>query len=289
VEEVNYFDNEKQGRTRAVLEGINVGCRAAIIFSPFDLSCGWAGEIYPEGRHVAVHESRMMGLNLLCYSLAYYRLGREMSMTRVYKEDTSVPGEIVIGQIRHDGDWDPAPQAIPNLMRFVSQNTTGNVIYRRKTVNLSEDDLSHFPFLYLTGHLDFHFTDKERNVLKEYLDRGGFVLVSDCCNRTQFDQAVQREWAALLPDKPFALLPQDHPVYQNPFLFGKGSPADDEKSFRDLPPLYGIEIEGYTAVIYSRVSLGSAWDRLPRPYIPVPSPDLALPLGANIITYAMTH
>lgn len=289
VDEVIYFDNNNKATTRIVLEGMNIGCRAAVIFSPYDITCGWAGQIYPEGRHVAVREARMMGLNLLSYCLAYYRLGRDMSISRVYREDTLTPGEIAIGQIMHNGDWDPAPHAVPNLMRFISENTTGNVVYRRKAIDLKEEDLSSFPFLYLTGHLDFHLEKKARDKLAEYLKKGGFLLVSNCCNRSAFDNAVVRELKGIFPEQELALLPSSHPVYQNPWQFGNESAADGEKIFRSLPSLYGMDIEGYTAVIYSSGSLGSSWDKSPRPYIAVPSSEEALSLGANIVTYAITH
>ncbi len=289
VDEVTYFDDGKKGTTRAVLEGINVGCRAAVIFSSYDLSCGWAGEIYPEGRHVAIRPAKIMGINILAYCLAYYRMGRDLSITKVYREDILAPGEITIGQIMHDGDWDPAPPAIPNLMRFVSQNTTGNVVYGSRPIKLADDDLSARPFLYLTGHLDFHFTDAERKKLKSYLERGGFLLVCNCCERRAFDSAVQRELKAIFPDKSLTRLPASHPLYQNPYRFGVTTAADDEKTFRTLPPLYGIDVEGFTAVVYSQKCLGCAWEMEPHPYIDVPAPDIAFPLGVNIITYAMTH
>jgi len=286
---VAYYDDGKEKQTQAAFEGLNIGCRAAVIFSPYDLSCGWGGEIYPEGRHVAIHDARMMGLNILTYCLAYYRLGRDMSISRVYREDTAVPGEIVLGQVMHDGDWDTAPNGIQNLMRFISQNTTGNVVYRRKAVNLAEDDLTNFPFLYLTGHLDFHFGEVERSKLKEYLQRGGFLLICDCCNRKAFEQAVQRELKALFPDKTLTLIPDNHSVYQNPYRFGADVSADTEKSFREILPLYGINHDGFECVIYSPRPIGCAWDKSQRPYIDVPEPELALSIGANIITYAMTH
>ncbi|MBN1902590.1 DUF4159 domain-containing protein [Candidatus Sumerlaeota bacterium] len=289
VDEIVYFNDNQKATARMVLEGVNIGCRAAIIFSPYDITCGWAGEIYPEGRHVAVREARMMGLNLLSYCLAYYRLGRDMSISRVYREETLAPGEIAIGQIMHNGDWDPAPHAVPNLMRFVSENTTGNVAYKRKAINLQEENLSAFPFLYLTGHLDFHLEKKARDKLADYLKKGGFLLISNCCNRAAFDHAVRRELKGVFPEKELVPLPATHPVYQNPWQFGSASAADGEKVFRDLPNLYGMEIDGYTAVIYSIGSLGSSWDKSPRPYIDLLPSEEALSLGTNIVTYAITH
>lgn len=289
VDKVDYFDDNKPGKTQIVLEGINVGCRAAVIFSPYDLSCGWGGEIYPEGRHVAIHDARKMGVNLVAYCLAWYRLGRDLSITRVFREDTLMTGDIVIGQIMHEGDWDPSPHAVPHLMRFVSENTTGNVVYRVKPIRLADDELGEYPFLYLTGHLDFHFSRIEREKLRSYLQNGGFLFINSCCNRARFDQAVRRELEETLPETSFHLLEKNHPIYRGPFHFGRKTAADDEKNFSGIPPLSMMETKGEGMVVYSQSGIGTAWDRIPRPFVDVPDPDVSLAMGCNIIAYAMTH
>ena len=40
------------------LEGIDFGCRAGVIFSPRDLTCGWDGHEHPRGTRVVIPEAR---------------------------------------------------------------------------------------------------------------------------------------------------------------------------------------------------------------------------------------
>ena len=50
VGDVQYRDGNKLTEKRApYLLGMNVGCRTAVIMSPFDLSCGWDGHPDPGG------------------------------------------------------------------------------------------------------------------------------------------------------------------------------------------------------------------------------------------------
>ena len=40
------------------LEGISVGCRTAVVYSPADLTCGWDGHDHPRGLRVVIDQSR---------------------------------------------------------------------------------------------------------------------------------------------------------------------------------------------------------------------------------------
>ena len=42
----------------ACLESIDIGCRAGVIFSPCDLTCGWDGHEHPRGLRVVIDQAR---------------------------------------------------------------------------------------------------------------------------------------------------------------------------------------------------------------------------------------
>src|SRR5207249_4905444 len=60
------------------LETINLGTRAAVIFSPIDLSCGWNANSNPiEGGILYDQEDALkLGSNIVTYCLAEYQYGR---------------------------------------------------------------------------------------------------------------------------------------------------------------------------------------------------------------------
>jgi hypothetical protein len=171
----------------------------------------------------------------------------------------------------------------------VQRLTNIKVADRGKAIPLTDKEIFRHPFIYSAEVGHWNLPDSEAAALREYLQRGGFLFICDCCNRKAFEQAVQRELKAIFPDKTLTLLPDNHPIYQNPYRFGADVSADTEKSFREILPLYGINHDGFECVIYSSRPIGCAWDKSQRPYIDVPEPEIAFSIGANIITYAMTH
>ena len=107
------------------LEGLSVGCRTAVVFSPADLTCGWDGHEHPRGLRVVIDQSRQIGANYVTYLLGSYQLGRFLSSTKVYHEaDAASRDDFVFAQLVHDGDWDPDPSAVHNLLKYARDNST---------------------------------------------------------------------------------------------------------------------------------------------------------------------
>ena len=117
------------------LEGIDFGCRAGVIFSPRDLTCGWDGHEHPRGTRVVIEEARQVGANLITYILGTFQLGRFLSTTKVYHEATAPSrDDFVFAQLIHEGDWDPDPSAVHNLLKFARDNSTLEVKFKRENV-----------------------------------------------------------------------------------------------------------------------------------------------------------
>ena len=144
----------------------------------------------------------------------------------------------------------------------------------------------------MTGHEDFQFNEDEVRVLRSYLANGGVLLADACCGRAAFDKAFRREIKKVLPKNELSAIPLNHPIYSSLVQIGKVAYTDwvrERFPKLDAPTLEGVTSGGVLCVIYSKFGLGSQWDGLDRPYALSYSPDDAVKLGANIITYAMTH
>ena len=284
------------------LEGIDLGCRTAVIFSPFDLSCGWSGHEHAHGSRVGVfrspgdwdvNDARQIGANIITYALANYQLGEFLSTEKVYfQAGENTRDELVFGQVVHGGDWDPDPQAVANLLKYVKANTTTPVQFRRENVDLRHADAFKFPFLYITGHRDFTLSEEEISCLRAFFKNGGVLLGDACCGKEEFDRAFRREIARVLPDFPLEPIALNHP------LFGSAL-AVQEVSFTPLvtqgqpelntPQLEGISVGGVLVVIYSKFDLGCGWEGQAHPYGKGYSSLDALRLGADTIVYSLTH
>ncbi len=182
------------------LEGITVGCRTAVVYSPADLTCGWDGHDHPRGLRVVIDQAQQIGANYVTYLLGSYQLGRFLSTTKIYHEaDAPSRDDFVFAQLVHDGDWDPDPSAVHNLLKHVRDNSTLAIKFKKVSVRPKEPKAMGYPLLYMTGHHDFHWTDEEAAWLRRYLKAGGMLLADACCGRLAFHLAFERKLAACYP------------------------------------------------------------------------------------------
>jgi len=275
------------------VEGILVGCRLGVIYSPVDMTCGWDGHEHPRGKRVAINQARQIGANYITYLLGNYQLARFLSTTKVYHE-ASAPtrDDFVMAQIMHEGDWDPDPSAVHNLLRHARDNSTMEVKFKRVNVRLTDPRVATFPLLYMTGHYEFVWDEKEIERLRKYLAAGGMLVADACCGRLAFDQAFRHAMADVLPEHELEPLSADHPLYTMHYDVQEARYTQRAREdFGDLtaPTLEGISLDGRLAVVYSRFDLGNGWEQFPHPYSYGYESEDALKLGTNLLVYAVTH
>jgi hypothetical protein len=277
------------------LEGIDFGCRTGVIFSPRDMTCGWDGHEHPRGTRVIIDQARQLGANIVTYILGSYQLGRFLSTTKVYHEATAPSrDDFVFAQLVHDGDWDPDPSAVHNLLKFARDNSTLEVKFKRQELKLKDFDRESatYPLLYMTGHREFAWSQEEAAKLQRYLKAGGMLLADACCGRMAFDTAFRREIAKVLPQAKLERLPLDHPIYHSHYdiktVDYTPRVREDFGPF-DSPELEGITVEGKLAVVYSKFDLGNGWEQFPHAYAYGLKDESALQIGTNVIIHAVTH
>lgn len=295
VDEVEYTSEvTERVSSLPVLHGLNIGCRSAIIFSPYDLKRGWAGgQIHEWTRGIADAHARKIGTNIVSYILATIELGEQLASIKVLQnEGGSKSGRFSFAQIRHSGDWDPNPSAASNFLKEVKEGSFLNTNFDRVGVNLTDKRLGKYPFLYMTGHFDFEFTRAERQALKRHLESGGFLLVDNCCGRAQFDVAFRRELSNIFKKKRLVKLPPTHPIFHTREKIEKVEYNENVQYLQpnlDKPLIEGLDLAGRTAIVYCKYDLANGWEDSTGPFSSSYSPQDAIRLGLNIILYAMTH
>jgi hypothetical protein len=275
------------------IEGVDIGCRTAVIFSPWDLTCGWDGHEHPRGTRAQIEDARYLGANIITYILGTFQLGRFLATTKVYHEATApTRDDFVFAQIKHGGDWNPDPSAVHNLLKFARDNSTLEVKFKREDVELKDPRAASYPLLYMTGHREFQWTAEEVAALQKYLKAGGILLADACCGRMAFDLAFRREIAKVFPNNKLERLPPDHPLYHCHYDIKtvEYTPrVREDFGPIDAPELEGISLDGKLAVIYSKFDLGNGWEQFPHAYSYGLKDDSALQVGTNVIVYAVTH
>jgi hypothetical protein len=119
------------------------------------------------------------------------------------------------------GDWYNDADALPNLASYLNNTLGTDFAIEEATVVLTEKELFNYPFIFLTGHGNVKFSEKEVNNLREYLLRGGFLFVDDDYG---MDASFRREIKKIFPEKKMVELPKNHEIFHAYFSFPNGLP-----------------------------------------------------------------
>lgn len=198
------------------------------------------------------------------------------------------PGEFTIAQLQYGGggDWYANPSSLPNLLEFIRRTTNIDVATHPGRVQVMDNDLFSYPYLYMTGHGNVRFTDEEVSRLRLYLISGGFLHADD---NYGMDQSFRREIRRVLPDKELVELPFDHPIYHSWFDFPRGLPKIHEHDGKPAQG-FGVFHEGRLVVFYTyECDLGDGWEDQSVHNDPDEKRQAALRMGTNIVVYALTH
>jgi len=250
-----------------------MGCKTVVVYSPQDLSCWWESNRYASGKGQLAFR---LGANIIAYAT-----GLEPPKTRDFdpkpvREEIDAPtnrGYLQTIQLIHDGDWQPAPRAMHNLMAEL-RGLGVDVLLKKKDLRPAALNPAADRFLYLHGRNAFHYGKDELKKLRFDLDTGGLLLADACCGSKTFDKSFRDFIAELWADKKDVKLERIPPTDE---LFGKelndtaitkvrcrreGADGRPEAEFREVDPyLEGVKVNGRWAVIYSKYDIGCALEK----------------------------
>src|SRR5262249_34320648 len=100
------------------------------------------------------------------------------------------------------------------FLSTVASETSVNTARKFKPVKLGEHEVVRFPFAVMTGEGAFTLTEDERKNLKNYLEKGGFLLASAGCSSKDWGDSFSHEIETIFPDRKLAEVPMDHPIFR---------------------------------------------------------------------------
>jgi hypothetical protein len=195
---------------------------------------------------------------------------------------------MTIGRLHYDGggDWYANPSSLPNLLAALRTRTTLRVAPEEKVITLSDDDLWNTPYIYMTGHGNVHWSDRDLATLRRYLEQGGFLHADD---NYGMDSSIRRELGRLFPDQRLVEVPLEHPIYHLLYEFPRGIPkihVHDGKPAQG----FGVFLDGRLVVYYSYQSdLGDGWEDPEVHHDPAEKRESALRMGVNLFAYAVGY
>jgi hypothetical protein len=255
------------------LEGIQHGCKWVVIYSPEPLAGYWEDNLVDSKRGRLAFQ---LGANVIAYATGLEAPRPRLTRVEIADDKREVVrrGYLKVAQLRHDGDWQPAPKAMRNLMAEV-RKVGLDVVVETTPISIPTMKVLDFEFLYLHGRRSIgSYSAKDLEYLHFKLTTGGMLLADACCGSADFDASFRKLMEVLWAQDQLKL----EPIRLDDELFsadlngaeisrvrcrreGPGGKGVD-KEYRTVPPaLEGIKYKGRWVVIYSRYDLGCALER----------------------------
>jgi hypothetical protein len=188
------------------------------------------------------------------------------------------------------------PYAEAHFLPAVERMTRVEVAPDSRQLTADDEYLFDYPWLFLQqpaqGNWFPQGEDLER--LREYLYRGGFLVVDDFHNEYEWAH-VREAMAALLPGRPIVDIPDDDALHHVLFDLDERTQIPGERHlWRGMEgPAHwrGIyDDKGRLMVALNHNSdMGDAWEHADDPRYPAPMTATAYRFGVNYVIYAMTH
>ena len=184
------------------------------------------------------------------------------------------------------GDWYSDPSSLPNLLKFLGENTQISVDEEEVRLRPTDPEFYQYPYLYLTGHGNVRFSAEEVTRLRESLLRGAFLHADD---NYGMDASFREEIKRVFPNRDFIELPFDHPVFHIFYDFQNGLPKVHEHD-GNPPQALGMVDDDRLMILYTfECDLGDGWEdpRVHNDHVEIH--EKALKMGTNIILYALSR
>ena len=218
-----------------------------------------------------------------CYALLFLSKGRR---------------PVLISKLQYGAseDWNMHRQDVKNLTAYIETQWRQEMTWQYVDIYATTaDDLLLSPILYICGmNSPLPSSEKKRRdiaqKLRDYMDRGGFVIAEGICGGAGFDTGIRQLVELMFPGDSQALqpLPPDHPIWRAE----KAIPPDQ------IRPIFGVSFGCRTSFVYlpqesTRAPLSCLWEAEPYLRRATPIPESAsgqiqggLDLGLNLAAYA---
>ena len=198
------------------------------------------------------------------------------------------------------------PDSDLNLSYRLQQMTSMKVDPDGRILDLTNPQIADYPWLYIVEPGGLGFSEEEVVALRKYLLNGGFLMFDDFWGEAAWAN-VEHEMKRVFPDRSFAELSLDHPLYSCVFQI-KSKGQVPNIGLGEESQHHGVTWERDDArTVHHRVLYddkgrmmvfaahntdnGDGWEREGEAeyYFKTFSEKIAYPLGINVIFYAMTH
>ncbi len=300
---VKYFAVSDTTRSRTdgppVLYGLNLAARTAVIFSPYDMTCGWdeflapaaprSGSSKPDpSRAMMPDDAIRLGINMVTYVAANRRFAVSQADTRqIVGEQAQKRAAVTLGVLRHQGDWNPDPNALYQLLRLSHDRTSMPVAFDLKPVDADVNQLADTPVLLMAGLDEPKLTQQQIEALCRHLSAGGFLFINNTSGFAKFDREARALIAAIYPDQKLQPVPAEHRLLNGLYKFPE---ARDAQTLAPRPvQLEAVTVNDRAVIVYSPNDTLALLKGIHDAYANAYDAESARKITLNILTYALQH
>jgi hypothetical protein len=187
-------------------------------------------------------------------------------------------------------NWNLHPNDVRNLTEYTSGLPRWPKLLTYQEVDLekilaqgSVRDLLQAPILYLSGADNPKFSDAQVQLLRSYVEQGGFIFAVQNCNGSGFDDGIRNLASRIYAsgDAQLKRLPPEHPIYRAEY------PLDPQGT-----ELWGVDFGCRTSFVYSPQDHSCLWDKWSFQPVPKRPPQFnaillrSMRVGVNVVAYA---
>lgn len=192
----------------------------------------------------------ILSLNPLMLAMDDVKKG---TTTDVVREPSSVGGEagsvVQVANLIYAGTKTSECFA-DHFLRRAEKDSAISTSRRLHSVKLASDEIFNFPLLVMTGEGEFELLAEERENLRQFIERGGFLLASAGCSSDEWDRSFRREMAKTFVDRELKPLSKDHLVFHTAY------DVKQLEAKHGMPkPLAGLHFGTRLGVLYSQDGL----------------------------------
>jgi hypothetical protein len=216
------------------------------------------------------------------------------------------PGPLDGYRPRFQGDWrrglslwtQDYPRADRHFSLAIRRLTRLVVRSVEQPVMLEDgDEVYNWPWLYAVQVGEWGLNEDEARIMREYLLRGGFFMADDLHGIDEWNE-FEKRIKFVFPERPIEELADDDPIFHTVYDLKDKVQVPGQAHLRLGYKNNGIgahwrgikDDKGRVMVAISYNSdLGDAWEYADDPYYPEKFSGLAIRIGVNDVTYAMTH
>ncbi|HLJ47980.1 MAG TPA: DUF4159 domain-containing protein [Bryobacteraceae bacterium] len=192
------------------------------------------------------------------------------------------------------------PRADRHFAQALRRLTRIHVRSLEQPVNLDdENDVYNWPWLCAGEMGDWKLTDSQVKVLREYLLRGGFLMLDDFWGTEEWDRFYE-SMSRVFPDRPIVEIEDKDSIFHTVYDLDERYQVPGEWALRrgttyrndgETPHWRGIyDDKGRVMVAMSFNSdIGDSWEWADDPNYPEKYSALGIRIGVNYVVYSMTH